>query len=63
MMAKLAVHDRQNENFIFVDREGIRLRDVTRGELLALVEQDKIEILETRVSFKDLLAEAREKQS
>jgi len=59
MMAKLAVHDRQNENFIFVDREGIRLRDMTRNQLLDLIDRDLVDILQTRVSFKDAINDAR----
>lgn len=53
LLAKLAVHDREQDNYIFVNRSGIKMRELNRAELLALVEKGLVEILESRSHFRD----------
>lgn len=60
IMAKLAVYDPRRDNYIFVNRKGIALRELSRAELRALMDQGLVDILETRSYFRDEVARARE---
>ena len=53
LMAKLAVHDPQQNTYIFVDRNGIKLRQLSREQLHELIDKGMIDILEKRSSFRD----------
>ncbi|MBE9539343.1 MAG: DUF1631 family protein [Proteobacteria bacterium] len=53
LLAKLAAHDREHDKYIFVNRNGIKMRDLSREELHALMEKGQVEILESRSSFKE----------
>lgn len=53
LLAKLAVHDREQDNYIFVNRSGIKMRELNTQELLALVEKGLVEILESSSHFRD----------
>lgn len=55
MLARLAVHDPVEDHYIFVNREGIKLRELAGTALAALVEEDMVDIIETRSSFRDML--------
>lgn len=59
IMAKLAVYDPRRDNYIFVNRRGIALRELTRSELLALIDEGLVDILETRSYFRDEVQRAR----
>jgi hypothetical protein len=62
LLAKLAAHDREEDNYIFVNREGIKMRDLSKQELVSLMDKGQIEILEARSSFRDEDTRARNKQ-
>lgn len=51
LMAKLAVHDREQDSYIFVNREGIKMRSLNKRELLNLMENSLVDILEARSNF------------
>lgn len=53
LIARLAVHDPQQNTYIFVDRRGIKLRQLGREQLHALIDEGMIDILEQRSSFRD----------
>jgi hypothetical protein len=53
LMAKLAVHDREQDSYIFVNREGIKMRSLNKRELLNLMENNLVDILEARSNFRD----------
>lgn len=53
LMAKLAVHDREQDSYIFVNREGIKMRSLNKRELLNLMENSLVDILEARSNFGD----------
>jgi hypothetical protein len=53
LLAKLAVHDREQDQYFFVNREGIKMRQLSTGELMDLVERGLVDILETNSSFRD----------
>ena len=59
MMAKLAVHDSQQDNYIFVNREGIKLRELSKRQLIKLIDDGLVDILQTQSSFRDTVARAR----
>lgn len=59
IMAKLAVYDPRRDNYIFVNRRGIALRELTRSELLALIDEGLVDILETRSYFRAEVQRAR----
>lgn len=52
MMARLAVHDPDDDNFIFVNRKGVKIRQVSRQEMLTLIDQGLLEILEAKSNLK-----------
>jgi chorismate mutase len=59
IMAKLAVYDPRRDNYIFVNRRGIALRELSRQELLDLIDDGLVDILETRSYFRDEVQRAR----
>ena len=59
LMARLAVYDLENENYIFVNRQGVKMRQVSRLELLSLIDNGLVDILETRSNFRDAVTEVR----
>ena len=56
IMAKVAVRDLDNDSYIFTNRDGIKLRELTVPQLVALIERDMVDILERTASFRDTLA-------
>ncbi|MEM6485829.1 MAG: DUF1631 family protein [Pseudomonadota bacterium] len=63
IMAKLAVYDPRRDNYIFVNRKGIALRELSRAELVALIDRGLVDILETRCYFRDEVERARGEDS
>ncbi|CAA0126333.1 Uncharacterised protein [Halioglobus japonicus] len=59
LMARLAVYDLENEHYIFVNRQGVKMRQVSRLELLNLIDKGLVDILETRSNFRDEVTEVR----
>ncbi|MEP1593614.1 MAG: DUF1631 family protein [Halieaceae bacterium] len=59
IMARLAVHDREQGDFIFVNREGIKLRQLSSEALASLIDRGQVDILETRSNFRDAVRLAR----
>ncbi len=60
LLAKLAVHDRAQNTYIFVNRSGIRMRQLNSQELLALMESGMVDVMETRSSFRDEISRAKQ---
>ena len=63
LMAKLAVHDREQDCYIFVNREGIKMRSLNKKELLNLIEKNLVDILEARSNFREEVTQAKKEQS
>ena len=61
LLAKLAVHDLERDNYIFVNRSGIKMRDLNSADLLRLIENGLVDILETRSNFRDQITQAKNK--
>ena len=51
MLARLAAHDRERGLYIFVNRRGIKLRQMNAEQLLALAERDLVDIFPAPASF------------
>ena len=62
IMARLAVHDREQGSYIFVNRQGIKLRQLSTDELTTLIDQGQVELLETRSNFREAVRRARDNQ-
>ncbi len=61
LLAKLAVHDREQNNYIFVNRSGIKMRQLNSSELVALMESGLVDVLESRSSFRDEITRVKAK--
>jgi hypothetical protein len=53
LQARLAVHDPDNNSYIFVNRHGIKMRQLSTEQLLHLIDNGLVEVLETGANFKD----------
>jgi len=56
IMARVAVRDLDKDSYIFTNREGIKLRELTVPQLVTLIERDMADILERKTSFREALA-------
>ena len=61
LLAKLALHDKVRQLFIFVNRKGIEQRRLTEHEYLALIQDGQVDILETKMNFREQVEQARER--
>ena len=61
LMAKLVTYEAEQDNYIFVDREGKKLRDVPGKEMHRLMDQTLVEVLHTRSTFRDDVHRERNK--
>jgi len=59
LMARLAVHDPEEGYYIFVNRNGVKMRQVSSQELLRLIDSGLVDILETNSNFRDDVTEVR----
>jgi hypothetical protein len=59
LMAKLAVHDREKDNYIFVNRQGIKMLQLSKQVLLQMMDDGLVDILQTNSTFKDKVTQAQ----
>ena len=59
LMARLAVHDPEDDYYIFVNRKGVKMRQVSKQELLDLIDNGMVDILETISNFREKVTEVR----
>ena len=62
MMAKVAVRDLEKDSYIFTNRDGIKLRELTVAQLIALIDRDMVDILERKSNFRDTVNQMRRDQ-
>jgi len=62
MMAKVAVRDLEKDSYIFTNREGIKLRELTVAQLMALIERDMVDILDRKTNFRDTVTQMQQDQ-
>ncbi|RLQ20814.1 DUF1631 family protein [Seongchinamella sediminis] len=61
LLAKLALHDKVRQLFIFVNRKGVEQRRLAADEYLALIQEGQVDILETKVNFREQVERARDR--
>ncbi|TDG12562.1 DUF1631 family protein [Seongchinamella unica] len=61
LLAKLALHDKVRQLFIFVNRKGVEQRRLGEDEYLALIQAGQVDILETKVNFREQVERARDR--
>jgi hypothetical protein len=61
LMAKLATYETEQDNYLFVDREGKKLREVGGEEMSKLMDQTLVEVLQTRSTFREDVHRERNK--
>ena len=61
LMAKLAVHDPEEDIYIFVNRSGIKMRQISGAALRALVSRGLVDILQTTSNFREEVNDVRKK--
>ncbi len=59
MMARLAVHDPAEDRYIFVNRKGMKMRELTKAQLLRLIDDGQVDILQRSADFRDRLVDVR----
>ena len=62
LMAKVAVRDLEKDSYIFTNREGIKLRELTVPQLVALIDRDMVDILERKTNFRETVNQMRSEQ-
>ena len=62
LMAKVAVRDLEKDSYIFTNRDGIKLRELTVAQLIALIDRDMVDILERKKNFRDAVGDGRRDQ-
>ena len=62
LMAKVAVRDLEKDSYIFTNREGIKLRELTVAQLIALIDRDMVDILERKTNFRETVNQMRRDQ-
>jgi hypothetical protein len=59
MMGRLAVHDPVEDQFVFVNRKGFKLRSLTHAQLLELIDDGLVDILQRSSNLRDQVIEVR----
>ena len=62
LMARVAVRDLEKDSYIFTNREGIKLRELTVPQLVALIDRDMVDILERKTNFRETVSQMRKDQ-
>lgn len=58
-LARMAVYDREQNHYIFVDRHGIKVKQLGGRQLLILLTRGLVDILENRSRFSDVVVRAQ----
>ena len=62
VMARVAVRDTEKDSYIFTNREGIKMRELTAAQLIGLIDRDMVDILERKTNFRDTVTALRQEQ-
>jgi hypothetical protein len=54
--------DLEKNSYIFTNREGIKMRELTVPQLVALIDRDMIDILERRTNFRETISQLSQQQ-
>lgn len=61
LLARFAIYDQETKTHIFVNRNGIKLRQLSNNELLDLIAQGQVEVLETSSNFRNEIDKAKQR--
>jgi len=59
LMARAAVRDLEKDSYIFTNREGIKLRELTVAQLMALIDRDMVDVLDRKSNFRETISQMR----
>jgi hypothetical protein len=62
LMAKIVACDLEKNSYIFTNREGIKMRELTVPQLVALIDRDMVDILERRTNFRETISQLSQQQ-
>jgi hypothetical protein len=62
ILARLAVFNREQDHYIFVDRFGVKLRQLRGEQLMLLIARGLVDILESRFRFREEVTRAQQEQ-
>lgn len=57
LMAKIVACDLDKNSYIFTNREGIKMRELTVPQLVALIDRDMVDILERKTNFRESVSQ------
>ena len=61
-MAKIVACDLEKNSYIFTNREGIKMRELTVPQLVALIDRDMVDILERKTNFRETASQLSQQQ-
>jgi hypothetical protein len=56
-MAKIVACDLDKNSYIFTNREGIKMRELTVPQLVALIDRGMVDILERKTNFRESVSQ------
>ncbi|MDG1066642.1 MAG: DUF1631 family protein [Luminiphilus sp.] len=62
LMAKIVACDLEKNSYIFTNREGIKMRELTVPQLVALIDRDMVDILERKTNFRETVSQLFQQQ-
>ena len=62
LMAKIVACDLEKNSYIFTNREGIKMRELTVPQLVALIDRDMVDILERKTNFRETASQLFQQQ-
>ena len=62
LMAKIVACDLENNSYIFTNREGIKMRELTVPQLVALIDRDMVDILERKTNLRETASQLFQQQ-
>ena len=62
LMAKIVARDLEKNSYIFTNREGIKMRELTVPQLVALIDRDMVDILERKTNFRETASQLSQQQ-
>ncbi|MDG1461226.1 MAG: DUF1631 family protein [Luminiphilus sp.] len=62
LMAKIVACDLDKNSYIFTNRDGIKIRELTVPQLVALIDRDMVDILERQTNFRESVSQLFQQQ-
>lgn len=62
LMAKVVASDLEKNSYIFTNRDGIKMRELTVPQLVALIDRNMVDILERKTNFRETASQLFQQQ-